>query len=99
MISSNNRGKVGMRMRHHAIMVHGIAQLAIFRNNSTRRSRFGYAGKSFVLVSINGPLTRCKTKQQYPGTNYMAFIFIHYQNDARHLPFVASFRKNNQIRS
>ena len=64
-------------MRQHAVMMHGITQLAFFGNNSMLRSCFRYAAKYFVLVRINGPLPGGKADQQNPGANNMAFISFH----------------------
>jgi hypothetical protein len=78
MTGNNNRRKVNMLANQHAIVMHGIAQLAFFGNNGPLSSRFGYAGEYFVLVSINGPLPCCETNQHDPGTNDMALTFSHH---------------------
>jgi len=79
MVGYNNPSKISVLANEHAIVMHGIAQLAFFGNDSTLRRRFGYAGGYFVLVSVNGPLPCCKTKQQNPGANDMAFISVQFK--------------------
>lgn len=84
-------------MLYHAVMVHSIAQLALFRQHLAMGRGFCQTRECFVLVAIYRPLARSKADQQCKGVKNMALTFFHQQNDARRLPFVASFGKNSQI--
>jgi len=82
-------------MLYHAAVMHGIAQLALFGNHGAM-CVFSGTRKSPVLVGVNGPLPCNKTEYQHPRANDISVTFSHFKNDAQPLPFVASFRKNNE---
>ncbi len=79
----NYRGKINWCIYNNSVMVHGIAQLAIFSNGlfglriRIMIGNFISSGIYRVGVGIYHKLPCAKAKQQYPGKDNMVFIFFH----------------------
>jgi hypothetical protein len=70
-----------MLVEHHIIMVHSIAQLALFRNGLPGRVvGFAYESTPSVLVAIQYHLPCYKNNKQQPGAQNMTLIFFQEQS-------------------
>lgn len=77
-----NRRKINSAIYHHRVMMHGIAQLAIFSNYLFRLS-FGILVYYFFCTRTNNMRMRVyhilpcdKAKQQHPRVDNMVFVFF-----------------------
>lgn len=74
--------KYSQGMPDHAVMMHGIAQLALL-GYYFGMSSAGDVYDSLMLVSVHRPLAGCKADQQHEGVKNMTLTFFHYSNDAQ----------------
>jgi hypothetical protein len=70
--------EIRLGIYRHAVMMHGIAQLAIFAYRSMVRYSRCYSVAA-VIVRIYSPLTCYKANHNDPAVNNMALIFFHCQ--------------------
>jgi hypothetical protein len=77
-ISSNNRDKILVMGDHHTVVVHGIAQLALFGYCLLGRGSFTGTVGCFYKVRVRKyhGLPCYKTDQDDPGVNDMALTFF-----------------------
>lgn len=72
------RRKIGSVENGHGVMMHGIAQAAIFGNNCFVRRALTMATNNIrpetMLVRPHSPLPGRKAEQQYPGEDDMVSI-------------------------
>lgn len=82
--------KINMLGKQHVVMVHYIANIAIFLKYGRVRFINGDMRALFVvLVGVNHKLPHHKEKQQQPGIYYKYFSFIQFKKYRAYIANVA----------